>query len=770
MGEGGTSCGKEEALVGARVSQKEEDTEGCDVPFQEIVHSGCAPRCEEKDQKLIINTPPSKRSVSGLSSETFRRNESWADMSENIDIDDEDDEDDVDLRGFFFAANNLRNEVTQQVQATCANDAEWNKVGAALDALPGMVGNAITCVIERVTGEDVSIPQRQVDVPLEQRGSSVCAVEPGSLNGMLLTGRPWIPAESELGQWYELQLSTINKVRGVALRGDFEQQAWVSVVKLKTKNVEGVWTDVEDGKLFQACYNASDVIEISFEPISAVAVRIYPVVWHGRIALHAALLEPAVRLSLQQTETTVFRDHARQALTSMMSSKLQVLKELSSSMRQKKNNITELVKELYMIPKLVAEAATQLEATVVADWQQRARDEEGLQTAQQWLQSFPDELNLAVGFRAQAVAMDQISTALGILEGLQAVTASSVAEIVLRAKTLEGETPSEAESLARGLHRRSKTPSSRVAGSVGTLGTVRETLSEGDLSDTAEYHGGEAAGRKRDHSPGRDTNELEFWVDLFVHVSAFRVGGPLSSLVWACQEVNYTVFSEMGVLLHGNATAGKIVILPGFAEHRKLLIVVEVAGVKLAAPLDPLRRLSSHSFLQDEPSVISNAIFELVGQDNIALSVHEGSVGLTFGRQGWRTETEKRHWCLSRRNNGMCIRHAHTNLELTTNGFQVVVCEAGQPNAGKDWELRTINSELYLVSGASGVGIAPGGSLIFCTDSAVWVKWYLYQQSHCETVGMDSAALRWYQPGPDNDIFKAAEMWRKSRFSNARAR
>jgi len=382
--------------------------------------------------------------------------------------------------------------------------------------------------------------------------------------------------------------------------------------------------------------------------------------------------------------------------------------------------------------------------------------------------------------------MDQVSAALALLEELQQVTASSIAESVLRAKVIQARSPSETEQLRTGL---GKLVASRGGSSV-TLETVPEGESsedgEGDVgwTDAAEYHGCSKDRNvwrqkrlpKTQQMPARAQNP-EFWLDVFLQHHAFRIGGADNSVIWETQQgdprpagFEYTVYARAGqeALQHGSGTAGEVVQLQGLAQNRAVFVSVALGETKVAAALAPLRQLD-HWGVMHAPTRAVTAVFAIAGEKGkgcLALAVGDGTNGepqLMTGGASWDHETAHRQWSVMKRGPGYSVRHLR-GKELATDRTRVVLAERGDT-----WEFRPVGSgahhlAVYLVSGPGAVSTLPGGGLVFSTDRALWVEWLVFEQTHYELSSADLVSLPPHRPEPDvGGVFRAAEAWRQAR-------
>jgi len=106
---------------------------------------------------------------------------------------------------------------------------------------------------------------------------------------MLDSSSAWSPKTSKSGhEWMELTLPKAETIVGIVTEGRKNKEEWVKTYKVKYSSDGSKWTDA--GILKGNTDQHTKVTSKLKEEIVAKHVRIYPLTWHGHIAMRAALL------------------------------------------------------------------------------------------------------------------------------------------------------------------------------------------------------------------------------------------------------------------------------------------------------------------------------------------------------------------------------------------------------------------------------------------------------------------------------------------------
>jgi hypothetical protein len=100
--------------------------------------------------------------------------------------------------------------------------------------------------------------------------------------GRLDSFQGWCTVKNEIGQWYQLSLTTPINVSGMVMKGRGDADQWITSTKFKYEDENGDFVDVDGGFIFDANYDRNSSVDIFFEnPINTKAIRIYPQSWNG---------------------------------------------------------------------------------------------------------------------------------------------------------------------------------------------------------------------------------------------------------------------------------------------------------------------------------------------------------------------------------------------------------------------------------------------------------------------------------------------------------
>jgi len=104
-------------------------------------------------------------------------------------------------------------------------------------------------------------------------------------NGRLDSPQGWCAKKNEIGQWYQLSLTSPVNVSGMVMKGRAAASQWVTSTKFQYENEDGEFKDVDGGFIFDANYDSHSLLKIFFEkPIRTKAIRIYPQSWNSHMS------------------------------------------------------------------------------------------------------------------------------------------------------------------------------------------------------------------------------------------------------------------------------------------------------------------------------------------------------------------------------------------------------------------------------------------------------------------------------------------------------
>ena len=130
--------------------------------------------------------------------------------------------------------------------------------------------------------------------------------------GRLDSKSGWAPKTAAIGEWYQLDNGVVGKIAGIAIQGrkDSEGKTWgpqyVKTFKVKSKGADGVWKDVEAGKVYTGNTDANTQVFVTFAtPVDARYIRIYPQTWSQHPSLRADIVAGETRTDKTPTVVDV---------------------------------------------------------------------------------------------------------------------------------------------------------------------------------------------------------------------------------------------------------------------------------------------------------------------------------------------------------------------------------------------------------------------------------------------------------------------------------
>eukprot|EP00961_Rhodomonas_salina_P181406 2448652-Rhodomonas_salina.1 len=136
-----------------------------------------------------------------------------------------------------------------------------------------------------------------LDIPYEGHEYSsvnVGDVAPGSVlqsSGRLDSVSAWVSGALAAGEWMQLDIGEPALVTGVATKGRYEFDQWVTSFKFKYSVDLAAWIDVDGAANFAGNSNRNTEVSIPFAaPVQARYVRLYPQAWSGYMSMRAGVI------------------------------------------------------------------------------------------------------------------------------------------------------------------------------------------------------------------------------------------------------------------------------------------------------------------------------------------------------------------------------------------------------------------------------------------------------------------------------------------------
>ena len=104
-------------------------------------------------------------------------------------------------------------------------------------------------------------------------------------NSTIDSGGGWCSAHNKVGQWIQLDNGKLGSISGVITQGRKGSDQWVESFRVKYKDQNGSWWDI-DGKTFPGNKDRNSKVTTTFsKPVRARYIRIYPQKWHKHMSM-----------------------------------------------------------------------------------------------------------------------------------------------------------------------------------------------------------------------------------------------------------------------------------------------------------------------------------------------------------------------------------------------------------------------------------------------------------------------------------------------------
>ena len=133
--------------------------------------------------------------------------------------------------------------------------------------------------------------KRDIDPGLSSRSYSSASSGPLS-DGRLESLTAWRAANSDVTQWYKIDVGRILKLTGLNLKGRADAAEWLQTFYAVHSQDGSVWSQVDSGRYFSANVDQNSTVYIDFETeVVARYIRIHPLTWNGALALRVGAVE-----------------------------------------------------------------------------------------------------------------------------------------------------------------------------------------------------------------------------------------------------------------------------------------------------------------------------------------------------------------------------------------------------------------------------------------------------------------------------------------------
>lgn len=117
------------------------------------------------------------------------------------------------------------------------------------------------------------------------------AIGVGLGRGRLDSPQGWASGKNKVGEWYQFDNGVVGKIKGVAVKGRADYDQYVKTFKVKYRGKDGIWKDVDNGKVFRGNVDQNTQIDVNFKtPVDARFIRIYPQTFYGHMSMRSEIM------------------------------------------------------------------------------------------------------------------------------------------------------------------------------------------------------------------------------------------------------------------------------------------------------------------------------------------------------------------------------------------------------------------------------------------------------------------------------------------------
>ena len=148
------------------------------------------------------------------------------------------------------------------------------------------------------------------DTPETMRSASTVwsgeAIGTGHGRGRLDSPQGWSAQTNAIGEWYQIDNGVVGKITGIAIKGRNNSDQRITTFKVRSKGSDGVWKDVEGGKVYTGNSDQDTKVDVTFAtPVDARYIRIYPETYNAHMSLRADIIVGKTRTDKTPTVVDV---------------------------------------------------------------------------------------------------------------------------------------------------------------------------------------------------------------------------------------------------------------------------------------------------------------------------------------------------------------------------------------------------------------------------------------------------------------------------------
>ena len=130
-----------------------------------------------------------------------------------------------------------------------------------------------------------------VNNPAEANRSYSSVWDTNHKKSMLDSDKAWSSGSNAVGQWMQINLGSVKKVKGVVTQGRYNHSQWVKSFKLKYSIDGSQYIDIDGYRTFQGNSDYNTKVTNNFDSIIyAQYIRFYPQTWNNHMSMRAGVL------------------------------------------------------------------------------------------------------------------------------------------------------------------------------------------------------------------------------------------------------------------------------------------------------------------------------------------------------------------------------------------------------------------------------------------------------------------------------------------------
>lgn len=161
-----------------------------------------------------------------------------------------------------------------------------------------IIAVCIYCIVTTFVTNEMYTTSVLRDTPDTMRNAS-SVLSGGSMGKGFGRGRldspvAWSAENNTIGEWYQIDNGKIGKITGIAIKGRADANQWVKTFKVQSKGSDGLWVDVDNGKIYTGNTDNTTQVDVTFDtPVDARYIGIGPQTWNGHMSMRVDIVSDA---------------------------------------------------------------------------------------------------------------------------------------------------------------------------------------------------------------------------------------------------------------------------------------------------------------------------------------------------------------------------------------------------------------------------------------------------------------------------------------------